>query len=40
MLLRIDDIISGISRKKQAAANQPTGPIGADDETFGDSRDG
>lgn len=40
MMLRIDDIISGISRKKQQATQNPTGPIGADDETFGDSRDG
>jgi len=39
MLLRIDDIISGIS-KKQKGGGQPTGPMGGDDETFGDSRDG
>merc|ERR1712060_779959 len=35
MLLRIDDIISGISKKKQKDSH-PTGPMGADDETFGD----
>jgi len=37
MLLRIDDIISGISKKKREA---PTQPAHEQDETFGDSRDG
>merc|ERR1712113_500034 len=38
MLLRIDDIISGISKKKRDA---PSGPMpGESDETFGDARDG
>merc|ERR1712066_238133 len=39
MLLRIDDIISGISKKKREGGGP--GPMPADvDETFGDSRDG
>jgi len=38
MLLRIDDIISGISKKKQA--DKQSAVMGGDDETFGDSRDG
>eukprot|EP00439_Symbiodinium_sp_Y106_P013232 s3997_g1.t3 len=38
MLLRIDDIISGISKKKRD--DKPSAVMGADDETFGDSRDG
>lgn len=39
MLLRIDDIISGISKKKRD--NAPTQHVGGDqDETFGDARDG
>merc|ERR1711870_11720 len=39
MLLRIDDIISGISKRKQAGGGGPSMP-GDPDETFGDSRDG
>merc|ERR1719361_2975752 len=40
MLLRIDDIISGISKKKRdSGAPQGTMP-GEGDETFGDARDG
>lgn len=38
MLLRIDDIISGISKKGRG--NKSSAVMGADDETFGDSRDG
>eukprot|EP00931_Biecheleriopsis_adriatica_P065861 TRINITY_DN4031_c0_g2_i1.p1 TRINITY_DN4031_c0_g2~~TRINITY_DN4031_c0_g2_i1.p1 ORF type:complete len:561 (+),score=143.71 TRINITY_DN4031_c0_g2_i1:93-1775(+) len=38
MLLRIDDIISGISKKTRQ--NKQQAVMGADDETFGDSRDG
>jgi len=38
MLLRIDDIISGISKKSQG--NKQSAVMGGDDETFGDSRDG
>merc|ERR1712203_1081830 len=38
MLLRIDDIISGLSKKKQAGNSGPM--PGEADETFGDSRDG
>merc|ERR1711920_999433 len=41
MLLRIDDIISGISKKKRAdAPQQPAHEQEAPDETFGDGRDG
>jgi len=45
MLLRIDDIISGISRKKKGSGGQQPGitqdtPQGEGDETFGDGRDG
>jgi len=43
MLLRIDDIVSGIKKKKE----QKSGPVqqqqpepGAEQETFGDNRDG
>jgi hypothetical protein len=38
MLLRIDDIVSGIKKERK----QPPGTRGADDEddTFGDQRDG
>eukprot|EP00933_Yihiella_yeosuensis_P038788 TRINITY_DN3273_c0_g2_i1.p1 TRINITY_DN3273_c0_g2~~TRINITY_DN3273_c0_g2_i1.p1 ORF type:complete len:563 (-),score=160.36 TRINITY_DN3273_c0_g2_i1:221-1909(-) len=39
MLLRIDDIISGISKKQRGGGGAPQG-INNDDETFGDSRDG
>merc|ERR1711870_76528 len=40
MLLRIDDIISGISKKKRAdAPQQPAHEQEAPDETFGDGRD-
>merc|ERR1712187_697185 len=38
MLLRIDDIISGISKKKRDSA--PTQHMDQDQETFGDGRDG
>jgi len=38
MLLRIDDIISGISKKKRSEG--PQGPAHDMDETFGDARDG
>jgi len=38
MLLRIDDIISGISKKKREAGGQQ--PAHEQDETFGDARDG
>jgi len=38
MLLRIDDIISGISKKKRDGG--PSMPTEADQETFGDARDG
>merc|ERR1711920_497338 len=38
MLLRIDDIISGISKKKRDGNSDPM--PGEADETFGDSRDG
>jgi T-complex protein 1 subunit gamma len=40
MLLRIDDIISGISKKKRDAPQQPAHEQEAPDETFGDGRDG
>jgi len=44
MLLRIDDIISGLSKKKRAGGGgggtQVDGPAGGEDETFGDQRDG
>merc|ERR1719507_747238 len=39
MLLRIDDIISGISKKKRGG-DGPSQPAHDQDETFGDSRDG
>merc|ERR1712061_868475 len=39
MLLRIDDIISGISKKKRDGGG-PQGPGMEQDETFGDARDG
>lgn len=38
MLLRIDDIISGISKKNKQ--DKSSAVMGGDDETFGDSRDG
>jgi len=38
MMLRVDDIISGISKKQRGSQQQAV--MGADDETFGDSRDG
>jgi len=38
MMLRIDDIISGISKKQRGNSQQAV--MGADDEAFGDSRDG
>jgi len=40
MLLRIDDIISGLSKKKAAAMDPKQQPPEADMETFGDNRDG
>merc|ERR1712187_930692 len=39
MLLRIDDIISGISKKKRESS-APTQNMEQDQETFGDGRDG
>ena len=39
MILRIDDIVSGI-KKKEKPKNQPQEVPGEDAETFGDSRDG
>jgi len=39
MLLRIDDIISGLSKKKQAGGGAQA-PAHEQDETFGDGRDG
>merc|ERR1719510_2026009 len=39
MLLRIDDIISGLSKKKRSDGGAPQMP-GEQDETFGDARDG
>lgn len=39
MLLRIDDIISGLSKRKQASGG-PQQPAHETDETFGDARDG
>merc|ERR1719361_725399 len=39
MLLRIDDIISGISKKKRDTGGAPQQQPGAD-ESFGDTRDG
>ena len=42
MLLRIDDIVSGIKkdRRGQAGAAQQQQPGGEEGETFGDARDG
>jgi len=40
MLLRIDDIISGMSKKKRDTDNHPRHQAEAEDETFGDQRDG
>lgn len=40
MLLRIDDIISGISKKKREGGGAPTQHVEQDGETFGDGRDG
>jgi len=39
MMLRIDDIISGISKNKRGSG-APQMPVEGQDETFGDSRDG
>ena len=39
MILRIDDIVSGM-KKPQAKGDQMTAPAEADQETFGDTRDG
>lgn len=38
MILRIDDIVSGI--KKKGAKKQESGPEPVENETFGDNRDG
>jgi T-complex protein 1 subunit gamma len=40
MMLRIDDIVSGVSSKKEAGGAMPDADGGRDMETFGDSRDG
>lgn len=39
MLLRIDDIVSGIKKERKAQAGA-RGGAGEEDETFGDQRDG
>lgn len=36
MIIRIDDVLSGITKKKEESG----GPMEGDGETFGDSRDG
>jgi T-complex protein 1 subunit gamma len=38
MLLRIDDIVSGIKKEKKGQKGGPAG--GEEEETFGDQRDG
>lgn len=40
MMLRIDDIISGLSKKKRGGDGQPAAHDMEPDETFGDARDG
>ena len=41
MLLRIDDIVSGIKKDKRGQAGRSSGPEGGEgDDTFGDQRDG
>lgn len=40
MLLRIDDIVSGISSKGQGGGQEGPNPEDAEDDTFGDNRDG
>ena len=40
MLLRIDDIVSGIKKDKRGQAGKGSGPTGEEEETFGDQRDG
>ena len=40
MLLRIDDIVSGIKKKKEAKSGPVEQPQQPEDETFGDNRDG
>lgn len=40
MLLRIDDIVSGIKKERRGKAGQGEGAGGDEDETFGDQRDG
>jgi hypothetical protein len=38
MILRIDDIVSGLKKKSQK--KEASGPEPQDNETFGDARDG
>lgn len=40
MLLRIDDVVSGLSRKKDGKKQGPSGAAGGEEEGFGDERDG
>lgn len=40
MLLRIDDIVSGIKKDRRGQAGQGQAQGGDEDETFGDQRDG
>jgi T-complex protein 1 subunit gamma len=40
MMLRIDDIISGLSKKQRGGGGGPAAHDAPDDETFGDARDG
>jgi hypothetical protein len=40
MLLRIDDIVSGIKKERKAAAGTRFAEDEGADETFGDQRDG
>jgi len=40
MLLRIDDIVSGIKKERKAGGASARGDAGEGEETFGDQRDG
>lgn len=40
MLLRIDDIVSGIKKDKRGAGGKAQAGEGEQEETFGDQRDG
>jgi len=40
MLLRIDDIVSGIKKQKSAQGGRGGEEEGAEQDTFGDNRDG